>query len=125
MAKEQGWKIVLVWTISRSKDSVILLNYTLKEISQYIDDFYVARNNFFGQPEKFVIFNESQTRQEFEALGGKVVDFPELDDRIIDTMYSENIRFSQLFPRIQKLSMKAVLTEWIEESNEVMKNIFG
>ena len=54
-------------------------------------ELHVVRNIFFGEPEKFELFNNSKTKIEAEKRG-TTIDCPDLADRVTDDLYSN--RFS-------------------------------
>ena len=81
-------KLITFWLINRQRDSVELLK---KYMDVVPGELHVVRNNFFGEPHKFELFNNSKTKIEAE-MRGATIDMPDLADRVADDFYSQ--RFS-------------------------------
>lgn len=84
-----GKKLVVLWVINRQRDSIELLRDFMKSVQSA--EVHVVRNLYFGAEHKFELFNDSETKKNIEARGGKVLDFPEIADRIANELYSKRI----------------------------------
>ncbi len=82
-------KLVVLWVINRQRDSIELLRDFMKSIQSA--KVHVVRNLYFGGTHKFELFNDSKTRKELEERGGKILDFPEIADRIANELYSKRV----------------------------------
>ncbi|MDA8060244.1 MAG: protein mobD [Nitrospiraceae bacterium] len=82
-------RLVVLWPINRQRDSIELLRDFLQSIRSA--EVHVVRNLYFGAAHKFELFNDSKTRKELEERGGKVLDFPEIADRIANELYSKRL----------------------------------
>lgn len=87
--ESSGKKLVVLWVINRQRDSVELLRDFRKSVQSA--DVHVVRNLYFGGAHKFERFNDSKTRKELEERGGRILDFPEIADRIADELYSKRV----------------------------------
>ena len=102
-------KLVVLWVINRQRDSIELLRDFLKSIRSA--EIIVIRNCYFGAPHKFELFNESNTRKELEERGGKVLDFPEIADRIANELYSKRISIAKCLSSAET-GTRFVLARW-------------
>ena len=84
---ELHMQLVSFWVINRQRDSIELLK-------EYMDvvpgELHVVRNTFYGEPQKFELFNNSKTRIEAEKRGA-TIDLPDLADRVTDDLYSKRL----------------------------------
>ncbi len=74
-----------LWPINRGRDSVSALAEYLGYLGT-AGRIHVIRNLYYGTREKFELFNNSKTREKVLATGGTVLDFPDLADRVYDTL---------------------------------------
>ena len=81
---ELGRELVVFWVINRQRDSIELLRDFLTGVKS--GRVHVVRNLHFGASSKFELFEKSKIRQEIENAGGKVLDFPDLADRVADDL---------------------------------------
>lgn len=85
--KELDRSMSFIWSLNRSPESVSLLKTSLESFAGSSITLVAARNTFFGAPEKFKHWNKSETRQEFLKAGGFEIDFPELDDEVVEKTF--------------------------------------
>ena len=104
-------KLVTLWVINRQRDSLLLL----KQYRQTIQgSTHVVRNLHAGAPSQFELFNGSKLQGEIEAEGGKVVDFPDLADRVADAMTNERLTIAEAetnLPFGERIELKRWRTE--------------
>ena len=104
---ELARRLVVLWVINRQRDSLELLIRCGATCPNAIT--HVVRNGYFGSPEKFSLYRDSQLRNAVEAQG-QSLDFPDLADRVADEL------------RSQRLSVgKAVQTMHIGERAELLR----
>lgn len=104
---ELARRLVVLWVINRQRDSLELLIKFGATFPNAIT--HVVRNGYFGSPEKFSLYRDSQLRNAVEAQG-QSLDFPDLADRVADEL------------RSQRLSVgKAVQTMHIGERAELLR----
>jgi hypothetical protein len=99
------------WVCNRTKDSVTLLRDFLDCIK--IAVVYPVLNLYFGKEEEFSFYRSSRDVQEMIAeRGGRQLTFPNLNDLIADKLYTDEISFEALPPRL-KLGMRTSLERWL------------
>ena len=85
--------LVVFWTLNRSPQSVGLLIPVLDALGSTAKAMVAVRNLYFGDTDRFVRWNTSNTRKKFLANTGLEIDLPELLDSIMDeTMLANPIR---------------------------------
>ena len=89
---ELNRQLVSFWVINRQRDSIELLK-------KYMDivpgELHVVRNTFYGEPQKFELFNGSKTKIEAEKRGA-TIDLPDLADRVTDKALTSKLLTSPL-----------------------------
>lgn len=91
-AKELGYGVTLVSVLSRVKDSVNALRLLMESFDGRVN--YVAvKNLFFGEPEKFGLFDNSKAKERLVELGGQVITMPDLFDETFDLIDERNLTF--------------------------------
>jgi hypothetical protein len=74
---------------------------------------YPVLNLYFGKVEEFSFYRSSRDVQEMIAeRGGRQLTFPNLNDLIADKLYTDEISFEALPPRL-KLGMRTSLERWL------------
>ena len=90
---ELGRELVVFWVINRQRDSIELLRDFLAGVKS--GRVHVVRNLHFGASSKFELFERSKIRQEIENAGGKILDFPDLADRVADDLYTQRLSIAR------------------------------
>ena len=90
---ELGRELVVFWVINRQRDSIELLRDFLTGVKS--GQVHVVRNLHFGASSKFELFEKSKIRQEIENAGGKILDFPDLADRVADDLYTQRLSIAR------------------------------
>ena len=90
---ETKHQLHVLWVINRNRDGL----ESLKELKEAHPAWSISviRNNYFGTPEKFELFNSSKLKLEIEAFGGKVIDLPDLADRVGDMLSGQRMSISK------------------------------
>ena len=105
--EELHMQLVSFWVINRQRDSIELLK-------KYMDivpgELHVVRNTFYGEPQKFELFNGSKTKIEAEKRGA-TIDLPDLADRVIDDLYSKRLSIIKALETMP-LGNRAELKRW-------------
>lgn len=100
-------QLVSFWVINRQRDSIELLK-------KYMDivpgELHVVRNTFYGEPQKFELFNGSKTKIEAEKRGA-TIDLPDLADRVTDDLYSNRLSVARAMETMP-LGNRAELKRW-------------
>lgn len=124
--KRLGVVVHVIWVINRQRDSIELLRQYRKlnnndNVAGEIV-IYVIRNLYFGNENRFELYNKSNLMKEINDSGGDTLNFPDLADRITDKMNSERLSIAQAL-QILPTSSWAELSRWREAVKDVMKNI--
>lgn len=82
-------ELLVFWLINRQRDSIELLRIFMNVFPK--QKIFVCKNLHFGEQDKFVLYDTSQTKNMIENDGGMTLNFPELADRVADKLYSERI----------------------------------
>lgn len=85
---ELNRELITLWIINRQRDSVELLRGFTNSFPNAVVN--VFRNLYFGDAEKFELYNNSNSKKLIEKAG-KTYDFPELADRVADKIYSNRL----------------------------------
>lgn len=86
---ELNCPFITLWVINRQRYSLEALRTYRKTMKSTA--LHVVRNLHWGSPEKFELFNGSDTKIEVEADGGLIIDFPDVADRVADAMCNNHI----------------------------------
>ncbi|MHB1669464.1 hypothetical protein [Thiomonas sp.] len=73
-------RAVPVWVMGRTEDSISQLERRWKEFPSTYEHGLIVLNQFFGDKDRFVMWNTSPVRSELLASGWKEVAIPELSD---------------------------------------------
>ena len=73
-------------------------------------ELHVVRNTFYGEPQKFELFNGSKTKIEAEKRGA-TIDLPDLADRVTDDLYSKRLSVAKAMEDMP-LGNRAELKRW-------------
>jgi hypothetical protein len=76
----------LVWVMNRQADSVNLLNQALTHIGKALSFKVAVKNLMYGDSERFIRWDTSQTKKKFEESGGVTIDITELHERTVDKL---------------------------------------
>ena len=100
-------RLISFWVINRQRDSIELLK---KYIDVVPGELHVVRNTFYGDPQKFELFNNSKTKIEAEKRGA-TIDLPDLADRVTDDLYSGRLSINRASEEMP-LGNRAELKRW-------------
>ena len=100
-------QLISFWVINRQRDSIELLK---KYMDVVPGELHVVRNTFYGEPQKFELFNNSKTKLEAEKRGA-TIDLPDLADRVTDDLYSKRLSIVKALESMP-LGNRAELKRW-------------
>ena len=80
----------LMWVMNRQADSVNLLGQALGHIGAALSFKVAVKNLMYGESERFVRWDNSQTKKKFEASGGITIDLTELHERTVDKLTGDS-----------------------------------
>jgi hypothetical protein len=109
--------LVTIWVINRQRDSLELLNQYMTALTG--SHIHVMRNGYFGEEQKFELYNESKLRTQVENAGGKSLTFPDLADRVSDDLYSKRLSIGAAMQALP-LGNRAELARWRREVHKVV-----
>lgn len=115
---ELNRKLFIFWIINRQRDSIELLRDFLKTFPD--GNVYVFRNIYFGDAEKFELYNNSNSKKLIEE-NGQTFNFPELADRVADKIYSGRIPI-QIALKELPIGDRAELKRWKLICKEIFDN---
>ena len=107
--------LTALWVINRQRDSVELLRAFLDVFPDAL--VHVCRNLYFGEADKFELYNESKTRKAIEQ-NGRTLDFPELANWVADKLYSERLPIWEALAGLP-LGDRAELKRWRSRCGEM------
>ena len=113
-------RLVTLWVINRQRDSLEMLEDFMAEISQ--SAVHILRNGYFGETEKFELYNHSELRKRIEGRGGKSVTFPDLGDRVSDAIYSESMSIAGAMKELP-IGNRAELARWRGEIRKTLEEL--
>lgn len=113
-------QLVTLWVINRQRDSLELLKDYLEVMPNAM--VHVMRNGYFGEEQKFELYNRSKIRKAVEERGGQSVTFPDLADRVSDDLYSKRMSIAVAIKELP-LGNRAELMRWRSEVQKVMEGV--
>ena len=116
---ELNRELVTFWVINRQRDSIELLRGFLNAFPDAL--IHVCRNMYFGEPEKFALYNESKAREIIERKG-LTLDFPDLADRVADKLYSGRVPIKAALAEMP-LGDRAELRRWRQKCVEMLQPV--
>jgi len=113
-------KLITLWVINRQRDSLELLKEYMDAIPN--TTVHVVRNAYFGEENKFELYNNSKLRTTVEGRGGKSVTFPDLADRVSDDLYSKRMTIAVALRELP-IGNRAELIRWRNEIRKVLEGL--
>jgi hypothetical protein len=117
---ELGRELTTLWVINRQRDSLELL----KEYRDALPGtkVHVIRNGYFGDEQKFELYNSSKTREMIESEGGKSLLLPDLADRVSDDLYSKRLSVSKAMTELP-IGNRAELSRWRRDASRMISEV--
>jgi hypothetical protein len=110
-------ELITMWVINRQRDSLELLGEYMHSLTD--SRIHVVRNGYYGEEQKFELYNGSKLRSQVEKAGGKSITFPDLADRVSDDLYSKRLSIDVAM-KLLPLGNRAELTRWRNEVHKVV-----
>ena len=114
-------QLVVLWVINRQRDSLELLHIFGQTFPDTVT--HVVRNSYFGTPDKFALYQESQLRKSIETKG-RSLDFPDLADRVADELRSQRISIRKAAETMQ-IGQRAELFRWRELCDAMFSKVIS
>lgn len=92
VCSEVGQKVTIFWMLNRQRDSILSFKRARSTFGKA--QFVAVKNLYFGLGKKFVLWDESTVRAEFDKEGGETLEFPELNDRAADRVINARLTFT-------------------------------
>lgn len=119
-AERMGRETMMLWLIDRKRDVLELLGDFRKKGPKM--PLHIIRNTHWGDPEKFTTFNDSETREEIEKEGGKILDMPDLADRVTLAMNDTRMSIAKAVETMV-FGSRAELLRWRRECREMFSQV--
>lgn len=87
-----GYRMTTVSVISRVRASVEALDSLVNYCDRNVD-YVVVKNLFFGDPNKFRRYDESEARRKVQERGGIEINLPDIFDDTFDLIDEHNLTF--------------------------------
>lgn len=110
-------ELITMWVINRQRDSLELLGEYMHSLTD--SRIHVVRNGYYGEEQKFELYNGSKLRSQIEKAGGKSITFPDLADRVSDDLYSKRLSIDVAM-KLLPVGNRAELTRWRNEVHKVV-----
>lgn len=91
-AANLGYRMTVVSVISRVRASVEALESLINYCDRNVD-YVVVKNLFFGEPNKFRRYDESETRRKVQERGGIEINMPDIFDDTFDLIDEHSLTF--------------------------------
>lgn len=115
--KELDRRLITLWVINRQRDSLELLSHYMAALAG--SQIHVVRNAYYGDEQKFELYNSSNLRKQIELAGGKSLTFPDLADRVSDDLYSKRLSIGAAMQKLP-LGNRAELARWRNEVHRAL-----
>ena len=115
-------KLVVLWAIDRKRESLELLSDFLEVIPDA--EVHVVRNMYLGTEKKFELYNGSKMRAAIETNGGRSLNFPELADRVTDSMNKGRLTIAKAAAELS-LGDRMELERWREECKTMLSEVIS
>jgi hypothetical protein len=113
-------KLITLWVINRQKDSLILLKDYMDVMTE--GKIHILRNTYFGDEDKFETYRDSNIRTVIEKNKGLSLNFPDLADRVSDSLYINRWTVAKALDEMP-LGNKAELMRWQSEAKKVFQQV--
>lgn len=119
--REMRRELVVFWIINRHRDSIELL-HSFQEVFTDVS-IHVCRNLYFGEAQRFDMYNTSKAREAVEK-NGMTLDFPAVGNRVADWLYSKRMSIRAAHPEMP-FGTRAELQRWRGLCAKMFESIMG
>jgi len=113
-------KMTTLWVINRQRDSLELLREFMETMTN--SKTHVVRNAYFGNDDKFELYEKSKIKTSVEDAGGLSLTFPDLADRVADELYSKRLRIEDA-AKSMTIGNRAELQRWRGEVKRMFDEV--
>jgi hypothetical protein len=118
--KELARPLITLWVINRQRDSVELLKEYLTLMPAGV--VHVVQNAYFGDPEKFQLYQKSPVHESIAEKQGKDLVLPDLSDTVTDQLYSRRLTLAAAAQQL-KIGDRMELQRWRSQVAETLSSI--
>lgn len=116
-------ELVVLFMMSRSRDSLELLADHRERLPPEVARTWVVLNRFFGPPAAFALYQDSKQRKAVETTAGTLV-FPDLADRVFDRMIEDRLSIATAVETMP-IGNRMELLRWRAETREELRKALG
>lgn len=120
--KNNRYQLVTLWVINRQRDSIQLLQDYRKVMTNSTT--HVVKNLYFGESNKFELYDQSKTRAEIEQNGGLTLEFPDLADRVTQEIYNKRLTIEQGVNELP-IGSAVELERWREVAHQELAKVLN
>lgn len=126
-AADLSYQVTIVSVLSRIKDSVNLLKATMDMTKGKTVQLVAVKNLYFGDAERFRLFDESKTKQRLVEAGGIVLEMPEMADDTYEVLDQQNLPFRLAQDAEGGLSLleRSRVFRWLEDFEQMVSEAEG
>jgi CobQ/CobB/MinD/ParA nucleotide binding domain len=121
--RQQNRKLIALWVIDRKRDGLELLSGFLETLAK--DErvhVHVVRNLYWGDEAKFDMYNGSELRKEIEQRGGRTLNFPDVADRVSETINRERMPIHRARQELP-FGSRVELVRWQNEYKQMFAEV--
>ncbi len=119
--REMRRELTVFWIINRHRDSIELL-HSFQEVFTDVST-HVCRNLYFGEAQRFDMYNTSKAREAVEK-NGMTLDFPAVGNRVADWLYSRRMSIHAAHPEMP-FGTRAELQRWRALCAKMFESVMG
>lgn len=117
--REMQRTLAVFWVINRHRDSIELLHSFQQAFPDTV--IHACRNLYFGEPERFDLYNASKMREAVEQAG-QTLDFPVVANRVTDWLYSKRMSIRAACPEMP-LGTRMELLRWRTRCGKMLDRV--
>ena len=119
--REMRRELTVFWITNRHRDSIELL-HSFQEVFTDVS-IHVCRNLYFGEAQRFDMYNSSKAREAVEK-NGMTLDFPAVAGRVADWLYSKRMSIRAAQPEMP-FGTRAELQRWRTLCAKMFESVMG
>ena len=121
--REQDRKLVVLWVIDRKRDGLELLASFMETLAPGGRvAIHAVRNLYWGDENKFEMYNGSEIRKEVERRGGKTLNFPDVADRVAEAINRDRMPIHLALTSLS-FGSRIELSRWRGEYHQMITEI--
>lgn len=121
--KELDRNLIVLFVMSRTRDSLELLADHRDLFPADVAQTWAVLNSYFGTPDMFTRYMDSNQRKEIEAQTGTLV-FPDLADRVLDQLNHERLTIAEAAVHMT-IGNRMELQRWQREAHNELRKAIG